>query len=337
MTFKIVQAVKYPLTLLDKRCYQDIGAERVVIECNTDDDFIRECADADAIIVNSMIKIPRNVIDHLNRCRIIATIGIGYGVDIPAATEKGICVVNVPDYCLDEVSDHAMALLLACARKINQLGDAVKKGLWYSYKRTEIRNEIWPGMLKLRGRTLGLIGFGNIAQLMVAKARGFGMDVIAYDPFPKIVAFERLNVPLVDLEELVEQSDFVSLHCPLFDSNYHFFNADLLARMKTSAILINTGRGQLIDENALYDALVSGKIAGAGLDVLEEETPPNPHSPLLRLPQVIVTAHSAHYSDTAIAELKQRPDQAIYELFTGTFPKGLVNQSVVPVYDRKWK
>lgn len=335
MTYRIVQAVSYPLIPQDTQTYEQLDAQRIVKVCNSDDDYVRECANADAVIISGMTPFKREVIMRLDRCRVIAVIGIGYQVDVKAATEKGICVVNVPDYCLEEVSDHAMALILACTRKITRLAEAVSRGQWDSFARPAIRNDIWPGMAKLRGSTLGLVGFGQIARCVVPKAQGFGMKVIAHSPHVSQDIAEDMDVTLCELNELVRVSDFVSLHCPLVDDNRHFINASLLAKMKPTAYLINTARGPLIDETALYDALVKGTLAGAGLDVIEKE-PPDPSNPLLTLPQVIVTAHSAHYSDEAMAALKKRPDEAICELLSGKWPHGLVNNAVKEIYEFKW-
>ena len=336
MKYKIIQAVNYPLIPMMKADYDKLNAKRIVINCKSEADLIRECGDADALIVTGMTPLKKEVIKLLERCRIIAVIGIGYQVDIEAATQKGICVVNVPDYCLDEVSDHAMALILACTRKINQLTAAVKKGLWDSSARVLIREGIWPGMAKLRGATLGLVGFGKIARHMVPKAQGFGMNIVAYTPHPDPDVAKKSDVTLCGLNDLIEVSDYISLHCPLVQANYHLFNESRLAKMKPTAFLINTARGPLIDEKALYEALVNGNLAGAGLDVLEQEDPPDPENPLLSLPQVIVTAHSAHYSETAMDILKQRPDQAIYELLRGKWPKGMINGEVKAAYEKKW-
>ena len=336
MAYRIVQATAYPLTPMAAQIYERLEATRVEIPCKSDDDFIRACREADAVIVTGMTVVNKEVIKHLDRCRIIAVSGMGYQVDIKAATEKGICVVNVPDYCIEEVSDHAMALILSCARKLQQLGNAVNQGHWDSVARPKIRNDIWPGMTKLHGSILGLIGFGQIARSMVAKAKGFGMKVMAYSPNLSQDAAKEFDVTRCDLGDLVITSDYISLHCPLVESNRHLFNAPLLAKMKPTAFLINTARGPLIDETALYEAIVKGALAGAGLDVMEAEDPPDQDNPLLGLPQVIVTAHSAHYSDTAMAILKRRPDEEVCSFLDGKWPSSPVNPEVKQIYERKW-
>lgn len=334
MTYKVVQTVDYSLTP-DQEAYRQLGAERIVRICASEEDFQRECLDADAIIVSGMTSLNSDIIRQLQRCRIIAVIGIGYQVDVDAATRKGICVVNVPEYCLEEVSDHTMALLLSCARKLSQLTMAVANGHWSSFQRAEIRNNIWPGIRRLRGATLGLIGFGNIAQRVVPKALGFGMNVMAYSPSLNSEMAQKYNVSSCDLDNLIKTSDYISLHCPLNKNTFHLINSSRLDQMKSGVVLINTARGGLIDEPALCEALKSGKVGSAGLDVLVSE-PPDINNRLFRFPQVIVTAHSAHYSDTSACELRKSPDQSICELLSGCRPAHLVNLAVAEIYQQKW-
>lgn len=184
--FKVVKTVNYPGVPPDEGIFQQVGAEFTTQACNTTEEIIAAARDADALItLGTFQRFDRSVLKELKKCRLISSLGIGYeGIDIEAATEYGICVANVPDYCLEEVSDHAMALILGCARKFLQLDKAVRQGKWDSVERPAIRYGIWPPMFPLRGQTLGLIGFGRIPRTLVPKAKGFGLRIIAYDPYP---------------------------------------------------------------------------------------------------------------------------------------------------------
>ncbi|HJX70126.1 MAG TPA: C-terminal binding protein, partial [Dehalococcoidia bacterium] len=290
--------VNYPGIPPDEKVLTDIGAQFAKIPCHSEEELIATAQDADAIITIPMNQLfPRRVIERLNKCRIISSPGIGYeGIDLAAATERGICVTNVPDYCLEEVSDHAMALLLACARKLFRLDKAVKEGKWDSLEKPQIRNKIWPPMFRIRGQTVGLIGFGRIPRALVPKAKGFGLRVIAHDPYAPPGIAEELGVELVDLDRLLRESDYVSVHAALTAETKHMLGLEQFKKMKPTAYLINAARGPLIDETALYTALSEGYIAGAGLDVMDPE-PPSLDNPLFKLDNVIFTAHSAHYSE----------------------------------------
>ena len=334
MGYKVVQLLKYPL-VFDEKAYKEIGAEVVVIPCSTEDEIREASRDADAVIT-ALQPITRKVIEGMEKCRIIQTIGIGYeGVDLDAATEKGILVSNVPDYCLEEVSDQAMALLLACARKLFPVMKAVREGKWDSIERPEIRYKIWPPMFRLRGQTLGIIGFGRIARTLVPKAKGFGMRIIAYDPYVDRKVAEEMGVELVDLDRLLEESDFVSIHALLSRETHHLIGERELRKMKKTAYIINTARGAIIDEKALIKALKEGWIAGAGLDVLEKE-PPDRDNPLLFMDNVIVTAHSGHYSETAHKELLRRPGEEVLKVLKGGFPTNIVNPKAKEKYMERW-
>ncbi len=221
--------------------------------------------DAHAIIVE-YAPIARKVIAGLERCQIISRYGIGVdNVAVEAATEKGIVVTNVPDYCLDEVADHTMALLLALARKITRLDRATKQGRW----------DVWSAaapVYGLRDSSLGLIGFGQTARRAATRAQGFGMQVLAHDPWISEVSFHEYNATSTSLDELLRLSDFVSLHTQLTDDTYHLIVEDELKRMKPRAFLINTARGDIVDERALFRALTEGWIAGAAVNVLMRDT-----------------------------------------------------------------
>jgi len=318
--------------------FRKLGADFTSKLCQNDDEFIALAKDADAIVtVGSIRPVPRKVIEALRKCRIICNTQIGYdSIDIAAATEKGILVTNVPDYCVEEVSDHAMALLLACARKIVALNTAAKKGQWgLSADGIEIQTRIWPGMSRLQGQTLGLIGFGKVSRAITPKAKGFQLRVIAYDPYASQETAEKMGVELVDFDTLLKEADFISVHSALTPETKKILNEVAFSKMKRNACVINTARGGLVDEAALYRALKEGKIAMAALDVTDPE-PPGLQNPLLSLENVIITAHSAFFSPKAEAERWHRPVEEIRRVMNGEFPKSLVNPEVKQNYMEKW-
>ncbi|MBA7647089.1 Hydroxypyruvate reductase [subsurface metagenome] len=338
-SFKIVlplalngEPEKYP------RKFHELGAEFVGQHCTTDDEFIALARDADAVItVGSIRPVPRKVIENLEQCRLISNTQIGYdSIDITAATERGILVTNVPDYCMEEVSDHAMALVLACARKIVHLNQAAKKGQWgLSASGIEIQQGIWPKMTQLKGQTLGLLGLGKVSRALVPKARGFQLRVIACDPYVSPELAQQMGVELVDWKRLLRESDFLSIHAALTPETRHIMNTEAFNQMKPTACLINTARGGFINESALYQALKEGKIAMAALDVTDPE-PPAPKSPLLAMDNVISTAHSAFFSPTSEAERWHRPVEEVSRVMRGEWPRSVVNPQAKQKYMAKW-
>lgn len=318
--------------------FSELGADFVRQHCATDDEFIALARDADAVItVGSLRPVPRKVIENLQGCRLISNTQIGYdSIDIEAATERGILVTNVPDYCVEEVSDHAMALVLACARKIVQLNKAAKRGQWgLSADGIEIQNQIWPKMSRLQGQTLGLVGLGKVSRALVPKAQGFQLRVIAYDPYVTPEVARQIGVEMVDWKRLLQESDFLSIHAALTPETRHIMNAEAFNQMKTIACLINTARGGFVDEAALYQALEDGRIAMAALDVADPE-PPQPQSPLLAMDNVIVTAHSAFFSPTSEAERWHRPVEEVARVMRGEWPRAVVNPQAREKYVARW-
>ena len=335
MSFKVVMTVSYPGIPHDQEAYENIGAEFIIAPCQTEDEIMTAAYDADAV-VTVMQPFTRKVMERLSKCKLIHNLFIGYeGVDIAAATERGICVSYAAGYCLEEVSDHTMALILCCARKLLRLDKAVRAGRWESLQKPEIRLEIWPPMFRLRGQTLGLIGFGNISRTLVPKAKGFGLEIIAFDPYLPSHTAKQFGVELVPLDYLLENADYVSIHASLTSENRHIFGIEQFKKMKPTAYLINTARGQLVDEEALYTALAEGYIAGAGLDVLEKEQIGSDH-PLLKLENVIITAHSAHYSEESARELRRRPYEEISRIVRGKWPCSLINPEVKEKFESRW-
>ncbi|MEQ6389028.1 C-terminal binding protein [Bacillaceae bacterium S4-13-58] len=318
--FKVVVTdYEYDSFVPELEALRKLDVELVLEQCKTEDEVIAACKDADGLLVQ-YATISRRVMDNLEKCKVISRYGIGFNtVDIEAATEKGIIVGNVTDYCLDEVSDHAMALLLSSIRKVTKLNNTVKSGTWDFNVATPI--------YRIRGRVLGLVGFGNIPQTLAKKAQAFGINVIAYDPFVPQEVAQKLNVELVSLEELCKQSDYVSVHLPLNKHTEKIISHDQFNLMKKEAFIINTARGPVIDETALILALQEGKIAGAGLDVLETE-PIDPNNPLLNMDQVILNPHSAFYSVESEIELKRKTAENVADVLGGYFPTYLVNKDV---------
>lgn len=305
-----------------------LDVEFVKAQCKTEEDVIEACKDADGVI-NQYAPITRKVMENLTQCKVIARYGVGVNtVDVDAATEHGIVVGNVPDYSIDEVSDHAFALLLALARKVVKLNSEVKAGAWDF--------NIGKPVFRLRGKTLGLIGLGRIPQALAKKAQAFGIKVVAYDPFMSAELAKRMDVELLGLNEVCEKSDFVSVHAPLMENTKGMISDEQLGKMKKEAFIINTARGPVIDETALIRALESGQIAGAGLDVTEVE-PIMKDNPLLKMENVIITPHIAWYSEESELELKKKTARNVADVLSGFYPDYLFNREVKDKLDLKKK
>lgn len=283
-------------------------------------DLIELTRDAHAII-SVYAPLTEKVIQSLQQCMIIVRRGIGYdNVDVETATKKGIPVANVPGFCVDEVADHAMSLLLCAIRKLISARDRVRSGQW------DFRQ--FAPIPALRDCTLGLVGFGRIGYAMAQRARGFGLRVQASDPFASVELVAKQGVSLVSLEELLRSSDVISLHCPLTSQTHGMFSKQEFEIMKPSVVLVNTSRGALIDESALCEALESGKIGFAALDVLTQE-PPEVKNPLLRMENVIVSPHVGWYSERAVRLLGEKTAEEIIRVFEGYPPKSLLNPEVL--------
>jgi D-3-phosphoglycerate dehydrogenase / 2-oxoglutarate reductase len=292
-----------------------IGAELRLAEKSTPEAILQVARDADAVLV-TYAKITADMIQQMPRCRIIARFGIGVdNVDLAAATHAGIVVTRVPDYCIDEVSDHTLALLLALVRKIPFANSRTHAGRWEMSAVVPIH--------RLRGRVLGLVGFGRIPQLVAPKAKAFGLKVVTYDPYVPPEVTTAADVQRVDFAELVKVSDYISIHTPLMPETHGLFNAAVLAQMKPSAYLINTARGPIVDEAALARALDAGHLAGAALDVLSQEPPTA--SPLFGRDNVILTPHMSFYSVESLVELQTKAAEEVVRVLTGQAPRNPVN------------
>jgi D-3-phosphoglycerate dehydrogenase len=293
-----------------------IGAELKLAADSSPESVMKVAADADAVLV-TYAKINAEMIRQMKKVRIISRFGIGVdNVDLDAATQKGIVVTKVPDYCIDEVSDHAMALLLAAVRKIPLANDQVHSGTWKMPNVVPIH--------RLRGSVLGLVGFGRIPQLVAPKAKSFGMRVVASDPYVPGEVFKSLGVEKVEFADLLKISDYVSIHSPLTPETKGLFNADAFGKMKKGSYVVNTARGPIVDEAALAAAIDSGQIAGAALDVMTSEPPTG--SPLVGKRNVIITPHTSFYSEESLVELQTKASQEVANVLTGKAPRNPVNQ-----------
>lgn len=297
-----------------------LGVELRPGQCRSEEEILALAGEADAVL-NCYAKVTARVIAGLRRCRIIARYGIGVdNVDLAAATRAGILVTNVPDYCVDEVSDHALALLLALARQVVAVDRAVKGGAWDVGAHAGIR--------RLRGQVLGLLGFGKIARALAAKAQALGMRVLAVDPYVDAEAVARYGAGAADLETLLREADVLSVHVPLSPETRGLIGERALGLMKPTAFLINTSRGGIVDEKALAAALEAGRLAGAALDVLSQEPPPPDH-PLRQAPNAILTPHLAFYSRESVVELQTKAAEEVARALRGEPPRSPVNPEVL--------
>jgi D-3-phosphoglycerate dehydrogenase len=310
----------FPTLDLAEGVLSELDAELRLADEPTPDAILDVARNADGMLV-TYAQITGDMIRQLNRCRVIARFGIGVdNVDIEAATQANIVVTKVPDYCIDEVSDHSLGLLLALARKIPFSNQMTHAGEW--------KMPAVAPLYRLKGRVLGLVGFGQIPRLLAPKAQALGLKVIAYDPYVSEESMALEAVRKVGLDELLEVSDLISVHAPLTPDTHHMFNREAFRRMKSSAFLVNTARGPLVDEQALVEALDEGRIAGAALDVLEQEPPPA-DSPLLGRTDIILTPHTGFYSIESLEDLQTKAAQEVVRVLRGEKPRSPVNPEVL--------
>jgi D-3-phosphoglycerate dehydrogenase len=309
-------------------------AEFITIACQTEQELVAAARDVDGIYAGNE-PYTRRILEQLGRVKVISRPAVGFDqVDIEAAADLGIVVTHVPDYCTDEVSDHAMALLLGLHRRIPWLAWAIRDGRWAqapvyggdrpaSFHAGEV-----PGPLRqLRDQTLGIVGFGRIGQRVAEKARGFGLRLLAYDPYLSSDAGEPYGVTMTDLDSLLAEADLVTIHCLLNAGTHGLIGAPQFARMKPTAVLVNTARGPIVDPEALVAALQGDQIAAAALDVTDPE-PPAADSPLLSLPNLVLTPHSAYYSDRSRAEVRRRGIEHALAVLRGERPYFVANPAV---------
>jgi D-3-phosphoglycerate dehydrogenase / 2-oxoglutarate reductase len=312
---------RFPNVAQERHAVESAGGTLVDAQTTDEHELCRVCSDADGVLT-ARAAITRRVIEAMQRCRIIVRYGIGVDtVDIPAATGRRIMVANVPDYCIDEVSDHALALLLMLSRQMISSMALARQDRW------AVSN--MPALHRLSGQVCGLVGCGKIGSLLAGKVKQLGMHVLVHDPFLSESRAREMGAELVSFEALLAQSDFISLHAPLTDETHGLFGEAAFAKMKPNAAVINTSRGGLIDEAALLAALDARKISGAGLDVLESETAVTPvRTALVNHPRIIVTAHTAWLSVEARATLQLRAIEQVLACLRGEIPYGLINREL---------
>jgi C-terminal binding protein len=301
----------------ERKILDDI-ADLTLLKTNDEADVARRATEADVLLVYHTIKITERTIATLAKCRGIIRCGVGYdNVDIEAAGSRGIVVCNVPDYGTEEVADHALLLLLAIARRLLPADKAVRDGKW-DY-------QIALGTPRLRGRTLGVIGCGRIGTAMVLRAKALGMRVVIYDPLKPDGLEKSLGVERCHrLEDLLKQSEFVSVHCPLTTETRHILNAKTLALLPRGAYVINTARGPTVDPNGLLEALDSGQVAYAALDVVEKE--PLDDERIRKHPRIVLSPHTAFYSVEAYQEMRSKGAEEGRRILTGEAVRNLVNR-----------
>lgn len=323
MTKKVlVTDYVWPSVEPERAVLAEVGAELVIAPDGNEETLISLAKDVSGILT-CFEKVTEKVIRAADQCIVIGRYGVGVdNIDVKTATELGIVVTYVPDYCVDEVSDHVFALLLSWNRRIVQFDNATKRKGWGS-------DGLDMRIMRLKGKKIGIVGFGRIGKEVAKKARAFGMDVLATDPFLTPEMAETHEVSKTDLEELLRNSEFVTLHAPLMAGTKNLIGKEQFKIMRSDAFLINAARGPLIDENALRWALTSGEISGAGLDVLVDIAPGTDH-PIVGLDNVIVTPHTAFFSQEAVLELEERAAAEVGRVLRGEMPENPINSEVFP-------
>lgn len=320
----VITEFQFNDTVQERRVLEPMGIQVVYGDCKTEQDVINACRDADAVLY-LMGPMNRAVIQHLKKCKILVGYGAGYDPEVvKAATERGIPVANTPGYCREEVSDHAIAMMYALARKLFQVRAACadEQHEWGAQRP-------FQPIRRMLGQTVGVVGIGHIGSRTAQKAKALGYRVLATDPYVPESKFKQLGAEKASLEELLARSDYVTLHTLLSDETRHMIGAKQLAMMKKSAYLINTCRGPVIDQAALIEALEKGTIAGAGLDVQEKEPPPlDVRRRLLKLPNVIMTSHTAWYSEESMADRQRMAAETAAIALKGGQPDSVVNKQV---------
>ena len=322
MTRKVlVTDYVWPSTDPERAVIEAGGAELVIAPDSDEDTLIELARDSDAIMT-CFAKVTEKVVRAAENCLVVSRYGVGTdNIAVDVATELGIIVTYVPDYCVDEVSDHVLGMMLAWNRRIVMHNTDTKVNGWGNAG-------LGFRIMRLRGKRLGVVGFGRIGRAVADKARAFGMEVIASDPFVTAEQMAEVGVVKAETPELLSQCEFVTLHSPLIPQTQDMISVEEFRQMRSDAFLINCARGGLVDEEALYSALTSGAIAGAGLDVLVDLQPPLDHR-IIQLDNVIVTPHTAFFSQEATLELEERAAEAVIDVFKGRMPANVFNKSVL--------
>ena len=305
-----------------------VGAVLDVVQCHTGQDVLDVAAEADLVMYMVRPLLTRQVIEALPRCRGIVNLGIGYdAVDVSAATAMGIPVSNVVNWCMDEVAEHAMALILSTARRLALMARRVRTGEWPRSAATPIR--------RLRGRKLGVVGFGRLGRAVAERASSFGLALLAYDPYVRSETMAQYGAQKLELDDLLRQADVITVHAPLNKQTFHLLSTEQFALMKEGVLIVNTSRGPIIDEAALVEALRAGKVWGAGLDVMERE-PLQSDSPLCKFDNVTLTPHIASYSAEARESLFEEGAEIAAQLLSGHWLPTIVNPEVRPKAEERW-
>jgi len=312
----------FPYLDVEQAILNEVGANIRVGNYRTPDDLIAGASSADAVATFAFKSFTPQVLDALVKCRVIVRGGIGVDtIDVPAATERGILVVNVPSYCVNEVSDHAISLMCSLLRRLPVAMASIRKGDW--------NREVVKPLHSLRSLTVGIIGFGNIGRLSGVKASAFGMSIVFYDPcVPGDVKIGNTTARKVDLVRLLKDSDAVLLHAPATKATYHLINRDTLNLVKPGCVIVNTARPQLIDTGALVEYLENGRLGGVGLDMIENVPPFSDAHPLLRFENVVITPYVAWYTEESVIALRETMAQEIVRVFKGISPLSVVNKDV---------
>lgn len=305
----------------DELTKSDFDVEVDVVDAETSTELVDILEGAEALVAAAGVPITAEVIEATESLSAVGRAGIGCdNVDFEAALEHDVTVINVPSYAIEEVSTHALALLLACVRKLPQYGQNLSSGGW--------NWQVGQPIERMREQTLGVVAFGNIARRFVEKVRPFDLEVIAYDPYVDQTEMNAYGVEKTSFEDLCERANLISIHAPLSEESEGLFDRAAFGRLPDDAILVNTGRGPVVELDALYDALVSGDLLMAGLDVFEQEPLP-PDAPLRDLDNVVITPHSAWYSETSQEEVYRLLAQDIIRVFEGQEPEGKLNPNKV--------
>ena len=307
---------------IEKEILAEINAEVIISHCKTEEDVIRLGSEMDGLLV-SYVPIGKKVIENLHKCKVIVKYAVGVNnIDLDAATQKGIYVANVPQYCVEEVSTHTLALWLNLVRKISKYDQSVKKGFWDPL--------VGDPIFRTENKVFGIIGFGNMGKRVAEKIRPFGLTILVYDPLVNNVLISKYGGKKVGLKTLLHESDYISLHCPLNKFTEHLIDFKEIEMMKKGVFIINTSRGEIINQKALYKGLKDGKIARAALDVLEKDPPSL--TDIIDTDNIIYTPHVAWNSVEAEKDLRKSAAQEVKRVLEGGRPLNLVNKEVLKYY-----
>ncbi|MDA1278915.1 MAG: C-terminal binding protein [Chloroflexi bacterium] len=329
MSFKVVITMNNrPPSELTLNVIREAGIDVKYVACNTENEVITAAKDADVLLVGTVPHTTRKVLEALPKLKMVGRSGVGVdSIDLAAATELGICATNTPGINTSEVADHAMAMLLSITRKVSEQNAALKAGAW-SDRPDEI-NRLRSQLRRIAGNTVGIFGFGNIGKAFATRVRGFGpAKIIAYDPYVPQTTADLFGVQLVEFNTLLAESDYLTVHSPATAETNHIFNFEAFRKMKPSAVFINCARGPIVDEAGLQQALQTGEIMAAGIDVTEIE-PLDAESPLLKLDNLTITPHVAGTSEVSGVEGARRWGENAVNILTGKPLHGLGNPEVV--------